>query len=296
MFKENTYFNMSNIIDSIQVSGTVYTIGQETTTAVTSASTDNEIPTAKAVYDALPTGGTSITIDPTLDSGSSNPVANSAITNGINSRILNIYKSDRNWAGQGITSIDKSFNNSSSTAAIFVASINQKPILGSSDYNSPQKFSLVETSAITTSITSGSTDSQVPSAKAVYDALGGGGGAEVVELTQAEYDALVTGGTVDPNKFYVITDGDFFDPSLYITGSVTTAITSSSTNAQIPTAKAVHDAIPTSTTAVTNGSTDVVTSGGVYNQLGGLKLVKITQSAYDSLQTKDANTLYIING
>lgn len=30
--------------------------------------------------------------------------------------------------------------------------------------------------------------------------------------------------------------------------------------------------------------------------LGGLKLVKLTQSQYDALQTKDANTLYIING
>lgn len=30
--------------------------------------------------------------------------------------------------------------------------------------------------------------------------------------------------------------------------------------------------------------------------LGGLKLVKLTQNEYDALQTKDANTLYIING
>lgn len=30
--------------------------------------------------------------------------------------------------------------------------------------------------------------------------------------------------------------------------------------------------------------------------LGGLKLVKLTQSEYDGLQTKDPNTLYIING
>lgn len=30
--------------------------------------------------------------------------------------------------------------------------------------------------------------------------------------------------------------------------------------------------------------------------LGGLKLVKLTQSQYDALQTKDANTLYIVNG
>lgn len=50
------------IIDKIQLSGTVYTIGNETTTAVTSASTDNEIPTAKAVYDAIPQGGGGKTI------------------------------------------------------------------------------------------------------------------------------------------------------------------------------------------------------------------------------------------
>jgi len=49
------------------------------------------------------------------------------------------------------------------------------------------------------------------------------------------------------------------------------------------------------TSAVTSGSTDVVTSGGVYDQLGGLKLVKLTQSAYDALSPDyDSNTLYII--
>lgn len=54
------------IIDKIQLSGTVYTIGNETTTAVTSASTDNEIPTAKAVYDAIPQGGGGLTEDDEL--------------------------------------------------------------------------------------------------------------------------------------------------------------------------------------------------------------------------------------
>ena len=36
---------------------------------------------------------------------------------------------------------------------------------------------------------------------------------KTVELTQAQYDALVTGGTVDSNTFYVITDGEMFNPS-----------------------------------------------------------------------------------
>ena len=56
------------------------------------------------------------------------------------------------------------------------------------------------------------------------------------------------------------------------TSAVTTSMSSTSTDTQVPSAKAV------------------------YNQLGGLKLVKLTQSEYDALQTKDANTLYIING
>lgn len=32
------------------------------------------------------------------------------------------------------------------------------------------------------------------------------GATKTVELTQAEYDALVTGGTLDANTFYVISD------------------------------------------------------------------------------------------
>ena len=60
------------------------------------------------------------------------------------------------------------------------------------------KFSLVETSAITTSVTSSSTDSQVPSAKAVYDQFGG---LKLVKLTQSEYDSLTT---KDNSTLYVI--------------------------------------------------------------------------------------------
>ena len=116
---------------------------------------------------------------------------------------------------------------------------------------------------------------------------GGGGGNSVVELTQAQYDAL---STIDPNIIYVITDAQGGDLSQYWTSaqtqsaiteavtrkvdttSIVTAITSSSTNAQVPSAKCVYD------------------------QVGGLKLVKLTQSAYDGLLVKDNDTLYIING
>lgn len=104
---------------------------------------------------------------------------------------------------------------------------------------------------------------------------------KTVELTQAQYDALTT---KDPNTFYIITDAQGGDLSNYYTksevntalndkidkSSIVTSISSSSTDTQIPSAKAVYD------------------------KLGGLSLVKITQSAYDTLATKDSNTLYVI--
>lgn len=92
-----------------------------------------------------------------------------------------------------------------------------------------------------------------------YDLPSGGGGNATVELTQAEYDAMVSGGTVSANTYYIITD-----------------------------ALGVNV-----TSAVTSGSSDVVTSGGVYDVLNGLKLVKITAADY-ALITPDANTVYFI--
>ena len=124
----------------------------------------------------------------------------------------------------------------------------------------------VQTSAVTTSVTSASTDSQIPTAKAVYDAIptgGTGGGNPTVELTQAQYDALVSAGTVSADTYYIITDAQPVNLSGYAqtsavtqeiaeatsgkvdTSAVTTSVTSASTDSQIPTAKAVYDAIPT---------------------------------------------------
>ena len=55
-------------------------------------------------------------------------------------------------------------------------------------------FSLVETSAVTSSVTSASTDAQVPSAKAVYDAIsaGGGGGSTYSAGTNISIDSANT--------------------------------------------------------------------------------------------------------
>lgn len=82
----------------------------------------------------------------------------------------------------------------------------------------------------------------------------------IVNVTQAEYDALVTGGTVDLTVLYNITDAQPTDISQYWTSaqtqsaidqatsgkvntsSIVSAVTSGSTDAEIPTAKAVYDA------------------------------------------------------
>lgn len=141
-------------------------------------------------------GGGSITIDPSLDSGSTNPVANSAITNAFNA-----YTCLANYENGEVryfyfSTPSKPFG----STIIRSFSINGRcPLTQTNGSNSfIDKFSLVETSAITTSVTSSSTDAQVPSAKAVNDKLGG---LSLVKLTQAQYDALAT---KDSNTLYVI--------------------------------------------------------------------------------------------
>lgn len=79
----------------------------------------------------------------------------------------------------------------------YIKTINGKSITSQNNKNL-EGFSLVDTSAITTSVTSSSTDAQVPSAKAVYDQLGG---LKLVKLTQSEYDSLTT---KDNSTLYVI--------------------------------------------------------------------------------------------
>ena len=78
------------------------------------------------------------------------------------------------------------------------------------------------------------------------------------------------------------------------TSAITSSITSASTDSEIPSAKAVYDIIPSTTSAVTSGSTAVVESGAVYDQLGGMKIVKLTESEYTALVTKDESTLYVV--
>ena len=173
-------------------------------------------------------------------------------------------------------------------------------------------------------ITSGSTDIKLQDH--LGGGSGGGGGNPTVELTQAEYDALVTAGTVSADTYYIITDAAPIDITQYWTSAETETAISDATTGKADTtavtainnaltahtadttihvtsndksawnAKADLSDIPTVTTAVTINSTDVITSGGVYQQLGGMKIVKLTQDEYDALPSHDSSTIYFIVG
>ena len=130
---------------------------------------------------------------------------------------------------------------------------------------------------------------------------------KTVELTQAEYDGLAV---KNPNTYYIITDAQGGDLSNYYTKGETDTLLGekqptlvSGTNIKTINNESLLgegniDIVETSavTTSVSSTSTDtqVPSAKAVYDQLGGLKLVKLTQNEYNALQTKDSSTLYII--
>lgn len=251
-----------NAVSALSDSLTGYVQTSAITSSVTSASTDSEIPTAKAVFDAIPTGGTgggSNVVEVTqaqyealVSGGTVDPDALYIITDASEINISDYAKSSAVTAeiaaavsGKADTSaVTQSLSSKQDTlvSGTNIKTINNESILGSgnitiqggggvssgevqtminaavsgkadtsavteNEYVVSQAINAlnvgkVDTSAITSAMTSGSTDSQVPSAKCVYDALGG---LKFVQCTQAQYDSMVSGGTVDSSTVYFIT-------------------------------------------------------------------------------------------
>lgn len=302
------------IIDKIQLSGTVYTIGNETTTAVTSASTDNEIPTAKAVYDAIPQGGGGKAIE----AGTNISITTGETADTINCTLPIVMKNSNmriNGNREFANNLSNCFTfgafntvgNGNSCSYLFTFGSDND--MSASNSNRRYRYAFgnflktqnsgeiafskynVSSSASETFGDSGNTLFSVGNGtddNARHNAFeirqnGDIYIADTNDTSTTNYyykpmiklqDALGGGG----GSSYTAGDGiDITNDVISVTGKVdtsaiTTTITSSSTDTQVPSAKAVYD------------------------QLGGLKLVKLTQSEYDSLTTKDSSTLYIING
>lgn len=240
----SNYYTKSETSGATEIS-TALASKADTATTYTKTETDNAITAATSTKQDTLVSGTNIktinnqsilgegnitieggsgggTVDPSLDSGSTNPVANSAITTSINEkqfkrRYVGCENGDKVFSSTDSVVVNGKFvdiihpvfrgyaNNSTNTGlelqnvdlGLYFTTINGKNIFNTSKKGN-WLTEVVETSAITTTITSASTDSQVPSAKAVNDQLGG---LKLVKLTQSEYDSLTT---KDNSTLYVI--------------------------------------------------------------------------------------------
>ena len=110
------------------------------------------------------------------------------------------------------------------------------------------------------------------------------------------------GDGIDINNDVISVTGKV-DTSTYdtYTAATDTALASKQTTLTAGTGISIVDNVISATggggtvdTEITSASTNPVTSAAIYNQFGGLKLVKLTQSEYDSLTTKNNSTLYVI--
>ena len=140
-------------------------------------------------------GGSSVNVVQDIGTSTSDVMSQAAVRNAFNT--YSISKNDDGGISRWWT-----WRAPNGSKGIYNFSINGKLPLSmqesDTDVNGIYNFHLVETSAVTTSMSSTSTDTQVPSAKAVYDQLGG---LKLVKLSQSEYDALQT---KDANTLFII--------------------------------------------------------------------------------------------
>ena len=159
-------------------------------------------------------GGSSINVVQTTGTSTGDVMSQNAVTTELNNKASKSQAVGSYQFGEasGVDKIQlKSVSSTNIGNAIYYPKINNKGILTSSVTYAQNNFNfqLVETSAITSSVTSASTDSEIPSAKAVYDALQEGGG-KAIEAGRGI--AITTGATADTVSFNLpITSGTGVD-------------------------------------------------------------------------------------
>ena len=135
----------------------------------------------------------------TTGSSSADVMSQSAVTNGLNDKYDQIRLAvvlDEHQQFDGRTDL-YGYKGSTQNLIFEASSINGKQVLNNS-YSTSNKFDLVETSAITTSVTTASTDSEIPSAKAVQTALSAK--ADTSAVTTVASDLTALSGEVATNE------------------------------------------------------------------------------------------------
>jgi len=113
--------------------------------------------------------------------------------------------------------------------------------------------------------------------------ISGGGGSPTVELTQAEYDALVTAGTVSANTYYIITDASAGDLTQYWTSAQTQAAITSAVSTK-------QDTLVSGTNIKTINNESILGSGNIDIQGGGVDVVQTTGTSTTDVMSQDAVT------
>lgn len=118
-----------------------------------------------------------------------------------------------------------------------------------------------------------------------YDIGGsGGGGNPTVELTQAEYDALVTAGTVSADTYYIITDAQAGDLTNYYTkNEVDNAITAATSTKQDTLVSSENIKTINNQSLLGSGNIDIQGGGGGKAVSGGTNISITTGETADTI-------------
>lgn len=139
----------------------------------------------------------------------------------------------------------------------------------------------------------------------VYTIQGtGGGGSPTVELTQAEYDALVSAGTVSANTYYIITDAQAGDLTQYWTSAQTNSAINAAVSGKVDTS--TFDTYSGNVETALSGKQDTLSAGtnitivdNVISATGGGGTVEsaITSGSTNAVESKALwDELRIVNG